>query len=440
MLWGDIGVAAAVAVVAASTAALPLIGNPYFYFADDFQTFFLPMFQEIARQLKGGYFPVMTDRTWYGGAILAEYQFAVFNPISLGLYALIDQFERLDRAATTYALFHVSLLAAGVFTLCRGLGIRRPEAAVAALVGSTSMWVIYWGAQTWICALVGIAWLPWALFLLLLAYRDTRLVTPAALVTALALVSGWPYTIVALMVVVVVSTVITLMFHGNGWRCLRVALALGLALALSAPAILPLWYYLSQSSRFEVGLHSVFQADVDTLIAVGLPIFPDTWRVFSARLRTVSSPPMHYVSWFVPLVLVNADWKGLRHKHWAPGLILVLVAVTFGVLSMFGAGWHFRMPFRLLPYYHIALAILAAWLITNVQNGQPKIWKIGRTAVALILPFSVAFFNVTSVDVRQVALLLCIAALAFCASGCKGRHLNTGYSRQPSAISLSSLI
>lgn len=140
--WGDAAAGLLVGIGAASTAALPLLGNPYFYFADDFQTFFLPIFQEIARQLKSGHFPLMTDRTWYGGALLAEYQFAVFNPISLALYVVIDYFDRLDRAAAAYALFHISVLAGGIFTLCRGLRIGRPEAAVAALAGSTSMWVI----------------------------------------------------------------------------------------------------------------------------------------------------------------------------------------------------------------------------------------------------------------------------------------------------------
>lgn len=411
--WGDPLVAALVGVGAALTAAVPLIGNPYFYFADDFQMFFLPVFQEIAQQLKAGQFPLMTDRTWFGGAILAEYQFAVFNPVSLILYVLIDSLDRLDHAAATYALFHISVLAAGIFTLCRGLHIGRPEAALAALAGSTSMWVIYWGAQTWICALVGIAWLPWALSFLLRARRDPRHIPSAALVTALALVSGWPYTIVALAVIVGAATAADLLLHRHFWSYVRVAVSLAFAFALAAPALLPLWYYLGESTRLEVGLPNVFQADLGTLVAAGLPTFPDTWRVFSGRDRFVLSPPMHYASWFIPLVLVNANWAGLRGKHLLSGVTLVLIAVGLGGLSMVGAGWHFRMPFRLLPYYHIALAVLSAWLITHARTDvrQPEIWKRRRTVVTLIVLFGMLLTKAPAVTTTEVILMVWIGAL-----------------------------
>lgn len=412
--WSDPLICIAVALGAALTAAIPLIGNPYFYFADDYQTFFLPVFQEIARQLKSGQFPLMTDRTWYGGAIVAEYQFAVFNPVSLALYLLIDTFDRLDRAAAFYALFHIAVLAGGIFTLCRGLSIRRAEAAVAALAGSTSMWVIYWGAQTWICALVGIAWLPWSLFFLLLAYRDPRHVPSAALTTALALVSGWPYTIVALLVFVGVGTTTGLLLRRRLWPCFRVAVAAVFALAIAAPAVLPLWYYLEESTRLQVGLPDVFRADADTLVATGVPIFPDLWRVFSGPYRIVLSPPMHYASWFIPLVLINANWRRLWGRRLVPGLTLVLVALAFGALSTFGAGWHFRMPFRLLPYYHITLAILAAWLITHARTDplRPEVWRLGRTALALAVPFGLAVAKLPATSAAEAILLVWIIGLS----------------------------
>ena len=362
--WADAWAAIFVAMLTACTAALPLVGNRYFYFADDFQMMFMPAFLEIAHQVKEWQIPLVTNRTWLGGAFAAEYQFALANPVSIALYLLMDCLDRLDHAAAVFALFHLAVLSAGIFTLCRGLGIARAGAATAALAGSTSMWVIYWG-QTWVNALVGITWLPWALFSLLLAYRRTRYIGLAAITTAIALVSGWPYTVVALLVIIGIGTVISFALNGRFWPCVRVIISVGLGGAIAAPAFLPLWFYLKESTRVHGELTNVFVTYLGTLVAVSLPIFPEVWRVFSNVDSTSVSPPIHYVSWFILPVLANANWTILKERQGSLGLGLILVAAAFGFLSMYAAGWHFRWPFRLLPYYHITLAMLSGWLMTR---------------------------------------------------------------------------
>ena len=67
---------------------------------------------------------------------------------------------------------------------------------------------------------------------------------------------------------------------------------------------------------------------------------------------------MVYVAWFAPLALANADWSQLR-KSDATRLV-VGAAGTFAVLSMFPAIWQFRCMFRLLPYYQLAVLVLAS--------------------------------------------------------------------------------
>jgi hypothetical protein len=410
--WPDAWAAIFVAILTACTAALPLVGNRYFYFADDFQMMFMPAFLEIAHQIKEWQIPLVTNRTWLGGAFAAEYQFALANPVSIALYLLMDRLDRLDQAAAVFALFHLALLSAGIFTLCRGLGIARAGAATAALAGSTSMWVIYWG-QTWVNALVGITWLPWALFSLLLAYRRTRYIGLAAITTAVALASGWPYTVVALLVIIGIGTVISFALNGRFGPCIRVIISVGLAGAIAAPAFLPLWFYLEESTRVHGELTNVFVTYLGTLVAVSLPIFPEVWRVFSNVDSTSVSPPIHYVSWFVLPVLANANWTILKERQGSLGLGLILVAVAFGFLSMYAAGWHFRWPFRLLPYYHITLAILSGWLMTRaVHDGrEPSVWKTGRTALVFAVPLGIGFFNLPAVNADQIALFLWICVL-----------------------------
>lgn len=400
-------------ILACGIGAIPLVWNRYFYFADDFQTFFMPGFLEIARQLKSGLFPISAEHSWYGGALLAEYQFAVFNPVCLLLYVLISFLPRLEQAAAFYAIAHIGILTGGIYALCRGLRIGRLEAGTGAIVGSTTMWVVYWGAQTWICALVGTAWLCWALAFLIYAYRDGRFVLPAALVTALAFASGWPYTIVALGVAVVLGTATDLFLRRRTRPAIRVLLSTALAAGLAAPALLPLWNYLAESTRLRAGLPGELQADLDTLLAVGVPIFPDMWRTFGGAQQLTWSPPMQYASWFIPVVLVNADWRRLARDRHPAGWILLFLVLAFGTMSTFAAGWHFRMPFRLLPDYHIALAVLSAWLLSNARatKAGAEVWLPGRTAAAVTLPFLLASLHQPARSGMELGFMLVIGTL-----------------------------
>jgi hypothetical protein len=275
------------------------------------------------------------------------------------------------------------------------------------------MWVIYWGAQTWICALVGIAWLPYALALLIWAYRDPRFVVPAALATALACVSGWPYTIVALTVATTVGLGVDGILRRRLRAAARVVLAAGLGAALALPALLPLWDYLAESTRLRGGLPGELQADLETLLAAGVPVFPDVWRVFGGTERVTWSPPMQYASWFIPAVLANADWGRLGRSRTPHGLILALLVIAFGAMSTFAAGWHFRMPFRLLPDYHIALAILSAWLVTQARSsaGGIQVWRLRLTLGVAAVPFALALLHQASLGMTITAFMALTAVL-----------------------------
>ena len=95
--WSDTGAAIFVVTITACMAAVPLIGNGYFYFSDDFQMMIMPVMLEIARQVTEWQMPFVTGRSWLGGAISAEYQYAIWNPVSVSLYVLMDRFGRLDK-------------------------------------------------------------------------------------------------------------------------------------------------------------------------------------------------------------------------------------------------------------------------------------------------------------------------------------------------------
>ncbi len=413
----------AAVLLTAGTAAIPAIRDPLFYFQDDFQIQFMPMFGEIARLLKSGELPFLTDRIWHGGAILGEYQFAVFNPVSLGAYLVIDEVDQLDRAATLFVLIHIALLAGGLYMLARGLGADPLASLMAAVVGGTSSWLIYWGATTWVPALVGSTWFTWALWGLLRAYRDGRWVIPAALLSYMVLVSGWPYANVALIVALVIALPILFYIEVQFTPCFRVILAFGSALLLAAPALFPVLAFLGESVRVED--LPIWRTSLDGMVmALGIPIFPDLWQVWDGSYKVVASPPIYYLSWFVPLVLVNAFVQRSMYPSSTKKTVLLPIIAAFAILCLAPALWHFRYAFRFLPYYHFAIALLVALLVSEQrQSNNETMWRLWPTGVALTVSFSIAIANAPELWRIQVQIALSFALAALIVMWCQWRRV-----------------
>lgn len=401
-----------VAALSIATAAIPLIGSRGFYFTDDDQTYFIPGFLEIARLLKAGELPFLSPRLFQGGSFLAEYQYAVLHPVCLLLYLVLDAIPRMDDAASLYALVHIGILAGGVFRLARAVGAHRPAAILAGLSGATSMWLIYWGATNWIPALVSAAWMAWAAALLLRTYDSPTAMPAAAIAVALTILGGWPFADMALLAGSGLCVAATWWRTRDVRLCARPAISLVIGLMLAMPAVLPLAAFLQHAARQPVGpasLH-VLQTPPATILAFGLPVFPDAWRTFGSALVLHVSPPMQYVSWWLPLALINADWARLRARAGSAVALVLAATGLFALLAMAPGVWQLRWSFRMLPYMQIGLVIVAAWSIS--QPGH--IWHWRRTIAFVALGSAVAACQDTdllSVQAMIAAELLCLTAL-----------------------------
>ncbi|MGU3663019.1 hypothetical protein ACLBX9_02330 [Methylobacterium sp. A49B] len=402
------------ACLAVATAAVPLVHEPTFYFTDDYQTYFMPGFLEVARLIKAGEWPFLSPRLFQGGAFLAEYQYALFNPVSVALYLALDGFARLDRAAAFFALVHVGLLAGGTHALARQVGVSRPAAVLAGLTAATSGWIIYWGAITWIAGLVSTAWLSWAAAALIRAYRAPGSVPAAACAVYLTIASGWPFSDAALIAGLGVG--LPLAFRaGREWRaCVRAALAAGLGGLLAAPSWMPLAAAIGTSSRQpEVLFHDMLHAPPAVLLAMGVPIWPETWLGFNG-LKMHVGPPAQYVSWWVPAALVNASRARLNEPA-GRGVALVL-AVT-GVLALLAIApgvSQLRWPFRYLPYVQIGCAVVAAWFAARDR------WAPVPTLAVIVIGGAVALARDPDIATLQIALTALVALAAVLALRTEG--------------------
>ncbi|MGY2051620.1 hypothetical protein [Methylobacterium sp. JK268] len=396
------------ALLTVATAAIPLLHNPGFYFSDDDQSYFLPGFLEIARLIKAGEWPFLTPRLFQGGAFLAEYQYALFNPVSVALYLIIDGFDRLDRAAAAFALAHIGLLAAGTYALARAIGTPRAPAVLAGLAGATSLCLIYWDATTWTAGLVGTAWLSWAAFLLMRARTDLRLVPAAALAVFLLVTSGWPFADAALLAGAATGALIVLQTGRGLAACLRVGLAIALGFALAAPAWMPLAASFGSTARVGQSFHPhVFQTPIPVLFAVGAPLFPQIWTTFNG-IMPVASPPMQYVGWWIPVVLLHGAWSHLRRPAAAGAGVLVAVIFALGFLAIAPGFSQLRWSFRFLPFFQIGCAVIGAWFLSRPGHR----WSRMPTAILILVTGIVASFTAVALARPNILFVLTILGVA----------------------------
>jgi len=410
----DVALTFVSAVLAVAAAGAPLLWEPRFFYTDDYQTYFMPLFHEVARLLETGEFPFITDRIWSGGAILAEYQLAVFNPVSLALYLLITNIGPAPAAAAVYSLFHIAVFAAGIYFMCRALQCKPSLSMMAAVTASTSGWLLYWGAGNWIPALVSLAWMPWAVGSLLRLHEGSQWFLPAAFSVALVLVSGWPFAVLAFTTVVAVVWLMTVSWQmkGNIRRCVPIYLALLAGGLLAAPAVLPMVPYLLYSERL-VDAAPIWQSSLAALLAVGLPFDSTVWNTFYGR--EVVALPMTYVAWFIPVVLANASLKRILKTPEEAALLAVVLCLA--CLSMLPQLGHFRWMFRLLPYYQVALIVLTALVLS--RRGETISFRMLPTALALLVPLAVSLLTLPGMTVvyagSTVLVLLLIIATTFLA-------------------------
>src|SRR5438093_1299026 len=53
--------------------------NPRFFWNDDYQLAFLPVFKDMSRAWWNGEFPLLTQSSWVAGNLAGEFQYGVFS-------------------------------------------------------------------------------------------------------------------------------------------------------------------------------------------------------------------------------------------------------------------------------------------------------------------------------------------------------------------------
>lgn len=364
------------ALIVLSFSILLLRQDPGFFWRDDYQTYQLAGFRDVARSWSEGEFPLVSPYSWQGGALAAEYQNGVFSVFLTGCVLLVFGLGlSLPQAAAALSIVHLAVLATGTFRLARRQGLPADLSTLAALVASLNGWIVLWGATAWFPALASFAWVPWVWWGLDRALDKrggpVRFV-PAGLFLYLLVTAGWPFTV--LMIGLVTGWLLV-----KAWREGRalaslwpLAAAWGIGLGLSAPA----WLMLVEFSHHTVrgytpaALHNEWLVPISALPGLVFPVLVTHWKVFGGVWKPHVSAEL--AGGLVPVaVLATALLRIGRSVVWKLRWELALcgAALLLGVSPGFG---NFRWSFRWLPLFFLTLGLTSAHALALLRASRQE--------------------------------------------------------------------
>jgi hypothetical protein len=393
---------------------------PGFFFHDDNQSEYLPASFEVARLLLHGQLPILSDHSWFGGALAGEYQYGVFSIYALGCDLFVYALHlTLAHSAAMLAALHLAVAAGGGFRLARGRGLSGALALGTACIACSAGWLMAWGT-VWVPALASFAWLPWLWWslerqdLTTAGARPVRCLLPALFVY-LILTAGWPFTVAMAVLVTACACLRAITRHGSRRGRLRArwpfpaAWALGGLLA--APALLMLIQYYHATKRGGAASEWSSECTVPwrALASLVVPPFQVKWYLFApGQLGGVELACGLVPVAILVAALLRCPRALLRAAGWELGL--VVVSFAFACAPSYGS---MRWPFRWLPLFHLALA-LASMEALRALTPLGRWRRVECAACGLIL-FAVTWaLGAAHVDARAATPLV-IAAAAWCA-------------------------
>jgi len=359
----------------------------------------MPILFAVGQHLLRGEFTPLTLQMQNGGALLAEYQYALLNPISLFSYVVGSLTGRLASAAAVIAVIHLTLLCLGVYALARSFKIFREMALVAAVAYTSNNFIFYWYASSWLPGLVSLTWFVWSAACLVKASENRAYWTLGAAFTYLTISSGWPHTVLMLGLF---ATVIA----GFRWR--QSGRLDGLAILTSfifggliaAPSVFPL-LAMSQVSARTAGLLNDSDMVVNLYNLLGLSSPFQFGHIKWGSLVEFGTPFL-FCAWFVLPLLPFLNLQQLPKRQYSILILLMLAALTAIATQGPDTVGSIRTPVRFVPFLHLFLLLLFG-LAASLQTE----WRITRHRV--VASFSlVAFSLISSIQIQPKVWLLAL--------------------------------
>lgn len=393
LVLGAASVATAAAwLVLGTEPALPVGHEEASDWSGDFLSYYLPNAEYAGARLARGELPLWNPHQGLGGPFLAALQAGVLYPPN-ALHAVLSA----QPAFVLLAALHVALAVWWAAALTAALGAGSLSSALAGLAWGTSLQVVVgiWSPPVLYTA----AWVP-ALFLAverIAAAPSARRVVFLALVWALMLVAGWPYTVAIATLGAALYGALRVGAQGVVERRLPVravaALGVGAALGagLAAPQLMATAELLPQSTRAPGTLVERQAVFVDA---------PHDPAVFARGIRRRGfndGVPGALALGLTPLALAVAGPGRRRLAALAAVGVLGLLVSFPNALPVYG--WLRELPllgdFR-FPYRYRLLTTLALAVGAGLGAERLRGWIAGRRAARLAGAALIALWLLTA--------------------------------------------
>lgn len=359
--------------------------NHRFFFMDDRQAQYFPYGLLIKEQLLNGEFPFLTTRTFYGGALWLDWQYGIYNPLSL-LMDLMIMPQHLELSGFLFALVSNLLLTVAAYVLGRAYDLRPAWAALMGLLMGLNIYIVYRCANIWHPGVTSLAWLLFSWAALKKLLEAERYIAGHALVVALLVYlmisAGWPHCDIAFAIIT--GALFVQSWRQEKGRALRLVPAGLLAAAFSLPVLLPPLLAFSWTARGAVPPTTLFHPAIFDFANVSNPV----WWPFMTDGQP-GPQPMLYLCWFALPILFLVDWDKLRRKHLL--LLAVLMEIFFlCAASGFGLSLLLRYPIRWIPYLFTP-SLLALLLAVQEEKWSFTPARLRQGTAAFVLPILAAF-------------------------------------------------
>ncbi|MGG5823250.1 hypothetical protein [Falsiroseomonas sp. HW251] len=300
--------------------------------------------------------PLLTLHSWAGGNLAAEFQYALFNPVMLALYAVLPAFDDQAAAAAFLSIALSGVLTAGGLALGRALGLPVGLAHVAATAIGGNAFLHFWFAVSWFPGFAATAYLVWAMAFVAIAHRGRGTFLGCVAATFLTTTAGWPQAVVALGAFTFVWLVA--LQRCQGWRpALDAGSAALLGVLTGAVGIGPLVGVAEVARRStEIGNAGLLVANLRDVLSLSSPLHFAVLPFFDHA--TLLQAPVFMAAWFVLPLAALIDWPRVSWKE--PEVATLVGFAGLMVLATQGPSqllW-MRYPIKFLPYVQIGAVLL----------------------------------------------------------------------------------
>jgi len=379
--------------------AIPFITNSRFFFHDDEQNQFFPYFIDIGEHLHHGQWLGMTLSTFYGGNLIDDWQYALYNPFSLLTYWIIAPMKNLLLIGLFLSGVYLTLISLGGYCLGRIFGLRRIFSLSIAAVLTMNNFLQYMYSDSWIPGLVSYTWFLWT-WVLLEQYRKQGhdlVLGGLACVIYLTITSGYPHTILILSILMLGYLMELIFVQRLRIRAIKLFIInIGTFMA-TLPFLLPAFlsfHWMQRPSGIQN--NGFFMPELGSVLNLSSILFLPRMHLYG---HVYPSYPIMFLAWFILPLLSFLSWEistEIIRNRLAIIIFTILTAILLFGPEIMGP---IRIPIRFLPFIHTTILLTFFLIISAHEKLRLSRWRLVSALIILFIQFT------TSISACPITLL-----------------------------------